>query len=45
METFTGYLDPRSNKSTKAILWGSEGPASGGWQRSCDIIKGICSTL
>ena len=32
METFIygniGYLDPRSNKSTKAILWGSEGPAS-----------------
>ena len=38
-ETFAGYLGPKSNKSTKKIIWDSETPAVGGRKRSCNVIN------
>ena len=38
METFTGYLGPKTNKNFKTISWDSEFPSVTGRQRTCDTI-------
>ena len=45
METFTGYLGPKTNKNFKTISWDSEFPSVTGRQRTCDTIHRPISCL